>query len=1382
MTDSTSVLLLWCLLVAHIRPDMTELRTLHLPNSPLTPLSSLTITAWLNSSPQIPLSIQLFTPNDCLFRITPLNTNHFLTDFLQNHSIFPLFLTQQSTWTLITLEIDAKDEFISLKTCFGMSFLTCRQIFVQFIPIYAEKLEFLSSKNIFIQEIRGNSLENYENKEIFKDNVPENCLKKGKYEEIGRKFALISSKNTNFEDFIFDFPTKITQFSLTLWLELASNPSFSLFFPTETEDFTVTFAILPSQEYIFCINHKNCLRNRIFLASNLLFMSLSMGEKVQICVIQTETCEEIEWNSEISGEKVIFNGNGCENICFYDYFVSKTEVELTYSAENEPKNRLNRELQSSHMTKFAYTRFVTPGQTHTLSLYNNNQSTSYLDLIATFLSGTGTYNLSCYHPYPTCLILSISSVTTTTYNRIYASDAAAVGCGGLLGLITVEVVGVSGSFQVSVEGNVMCADSGSACFCGAGRYPNPSISSCTTCPVGAYECANYQTLGCIPFTVSSPFPLNTLNCATCAPNLGLNTVTGLCVTCDSSCLSCSLPNDASKCSACFPNAVLAGAAPNSCQCAPGFFAYPNIAQCGSCDSSCAQCTGVNPGQCTGCWSGASLVGGVSPGTCQCVSGTGALPNSCLCDFTCATCTAAGATNCLTCKSNAELQGASPSSCICSPGYFPFPNAASCLLCNNQCATCTGSLDTQCVSCRSGATLLGAAPNSCRCQTGFYPYPDPSLCLPCPSDCSTCTSSSKCASCFPGASLSLSFQCLCLPGYYPNPTSTTCSHCYSLCKTCSAASICDTCVSNTYLQGNLCVCNDGFYLSGESQTCIKCQTGCLICSISVCLQCESGLFIYGPYCVSDCPSGYSAIDSVSCQSVILIPPVPVLYPPKSTSLQIDFSKPMNCTISSTDISIDIKDPGQRAIAVTWSSPYFPTNQVLLTNITLDTTYITPGTTLYWVFLHPENVTDIYGVAINVVSLIGEIEPFGTNIYPNNHTNKLTATNTGRNTAIGSKSVLSLGIATSLLAGSPLGFMQMFNQLQLLTYISMSKIHLPEEFASTLAGLNAQEMVPSLFSLSNGIPTITPPDYIQEFGLETCVFLSNIVTMVLVVLGFVVFLGGIMVLFNAKNRKIVDFARRQMKKVKWSAVIEIWLTVYLDLGIFSLLQLKYLPESFSNVYLGISYVLALLFSILYAVTPIVIVVFTYWNINHFTSRTDSKFNTYWGVLYLSFRPSSRVVLYLWFPLFVVRRFVLGVTLVLAEEYPGFIVGFNTAVGGVVFMYVAIARPYQSKFAQVEAAVIEGWTFVGYLFACLFHYDVNPGDFESMAVWSIRIAVAVTATFSLLRTLVSLQVCMRWVHKRRSVASRYQIEATRTVNSGDQLQILDEFEGIINTKGPL
>jgi len=1359
-------------------------QTIPLQKAPKSPVSALILTAWANISPGTTPILQLNQAENSLIRLLTWETDSIQAEIMRRKISIPIERRREGQWRLFAAEINTEKTRMRIKLCIGDCILTCISHYIGIIGLGEDKnWELRTGNGIEGAKVQFERSFEAEIALILLERQ-ENCSKPLEIRQITTITEPNESTETDLGQWLFHFPSKSTDFTLTLWLNLSKYPYFRLILESEFSFLEAIFAVRTESEFLMCISQAKCRIVPMDVQGEWQFLSVSIGKNYQICMAGRD-CGTLPLQIEVrSAIFTISEGTKYADFRFYAGFRDIFPVFMDFQGRFLGNSLAPRQLQPSHTTKFAYTRLISSDTVQFVTLYNNNQATLYIDFTISFISGLGVYNLAVHRPYPSCSLLSISSTTATTFNRIYSSDIAAGACGGLQGALTIEITGKTGSFQYSLDVVIVCGDSGSGCFCPIGSYPNPAVSTCAVCPLGSYECANYQVLGCVSAYLAASTVPGSFSCLPCPSSQGLSTVTGLCVTCDPTCQACTLPSDPTKCSVCYPNAVLTATPPASCVCIPGYFAFPTMAQCNSCDLSCAQCTGVGVNLCTGCWPGAVLVAGISPGTCQCSPVSSALPYSCLCANTCLVCTGPSPNGCTRCKSNAGLQGTAPSACACLSGFFQFPDASNCLACSNQCLTCTGSLSTQCTKCKSGAMLSAQLSGTCVCSPGFYPYPDPSSCLPCASHCATCLSPSQCLTCCPGASLSSANQCLCLSSYFPSPDASHCSRCYALCSTCSNGSTCDSCISNSVLLSAICVCIDGYFLSSQLETCQKCKFGCSICTSFTCIQCVSGLLLYDDSCVSECPNGYSALDTLSCQSIQAIPPVPSLSLPSSTSLAVDFSKPMNCSLTSTDIIVDIQDPLLGPVGVTWTDPYFPTLERLTVDITIDTTYIQAGTKLYLTFLVPAKVTDVYGVAVEIGTLQADMKPYGSAPY-NKSSTSLVDTEVGTATSTGSKAAISVGLASSLLAGNPLSFMQVFNQMQLLSYLSMSKMSLPQDFASTLAALNVQGMFPSVFSPSSGVPSLTPPQYMQDFGLETCAFLSNITTMLMVLMGQVVVCAGLMVAVNVKNRRIATMARRQLGKVKWAAVVQTWLTIYLDVGVFSLIQLRYPRDSFPDIYLGISYIFALLAACLFAATPVFLLIFTYWNINRFTSRSDSLFNAHWGVLYQPFRLSDRLLLFIWYPLFAIRRFALGTSLVLAADFPSFVAFFNTSIAGLVtstqiFVYIALIRPYESKFDQIEALLIEGFTFLGYFLACLLHIRVDFGQFEAGAVWCIRVAVLVTVALAVARTLVSLRMCMKWLHKKKHVAFKYQMEASRSVTSGENLN-RDEVEGIIDTKGP-
>ncbi|EWS75215.1 leishmanolysin family protein (macronuclear) [Tetrahymena thermophila SB210] len=343
---------------------------------------------------------------------------------------------------------------------------------------------------------------------------------------------------------------------------------------------------------------------------------------------------------------------------------------------------------------------------------------------------------------------------------------------------------------------------------------------------------------------------NSTQCLTCETGYTLDVASSQCLPqCDSSCLTCSKPNDANSCLSCKDGSFLNG-----------------LSQCQPCKSPCSKCNGLAD-KCTACITNYNLnislqscspVCDSSCKTCSeaqdaskclsCQDGFFLISNTCQkCKQPCQTCQDQ-ADKCLSCISNDfkydALQFKCTSSCHSSCKTCTGPSQSNCTSCfdsfyldNNQCQTCLSPCDNcsisqdNCTSCINGYNLNSnkceiicdsscqtcsapKSPNSCTsCKDGFYL--DKGQCKPCQSPCSKCSSSeTQCTDCISNYKLA-SNQCIPI--------------CDKSCKNCSKP-----------IDSNFCLsCFDGYYLSGSQ--CLKCNSPCETCETnsSKCLTCQTG---------------------------------------------------------------------------------------------------------------------------------------------------------------------------------------------------------------------------------------------------------------------------------------------------------------------------------------------------------------------------------------------------------------------------------------------------------------------------------------------------------------------------------------------------------------
>ncbi|KAL4435263.1 hypothetical protein ABPG74_017355 [Tetrahymena malaccensis] len=401
-------------------------------------------------------------------------------------------------------------------------------------------------------------------------------------------------------------------------------------------------------------------------------------------------------------------------------------------------------------------------------------------------------------------------------------------------------------------------------------------SACQSCSPGYYLNSQSQCQPCT--SPCSTCQTSSTNCNSCITNYNLIGSQCFPTNCDSSCLTCSVPQN-----------------PNNCtSCRNGFY-LNSVQQCQPCDSTtsfCQNCVSLSS-YCTSCVSNYQLIG--------------------------STCKPICAQNCATCTQPLLMAFCT----ACQDGYFL--NSGNCTPCQQPCKTCDQSSGTICKSCISQYTLIGtncvlACDPSCsqcsqpnnsnacqQCSPNYFQPINTTSCQQCganciqcqgmPENCSICQNnytsingvcvfncSSNCRTCVD----QYQFKCLsCYNGYYLDTLLQVCVKCTSPCNLCSSASICLSCLPNYQLNSatNQCLpicdvscaanqcsvpqsqtsctaCNPNYFLQVTSnpsspgsniQKCIQCQSPCQNCtgSANFCTSCVTYYVLQGNTCVPNC---------------------------------------------------------------------------------------------------------------------------------------------------------------------------------------------------------------------------------------------------------------------------------------------------------------------------------------------------------------------------------------------------------------------------------------------------------------------------------------------------------------------------------------------------
>ena len=727
------------------------------------------------------------------------------------------------------------------------------------------------------------------------------------------------------------------------------------------------------------------------------------------------------------------------------------------------------------------------------------------------------------------------------------------------------------------------------CVCNSGFYANGSAQNCEGCDSACASCSGSLSSQC---TLCQANASGAPGTCTCVAGYFPNPTAAVCSQCHPTCGSCSV-SGAGGCSTCYPGAALASGPPGLCACLPGSVPNPDSSHCTSaaaCNYTCLACAlPLDSTKCTSCFSYASSV--TNPGSCVCDLNATPSPNTanCLpCHNTCFGCAVAGdMRKCTACQGLAVLSGPSPSSCICPDGAIPNPDAASCLQCHKVCLLCVAEGEASCSKCRGNAFLKGPPPNSCECSPGFFASPDPSSCLPCSSTCNTCANSIECLSC----------------------------------------------KAHAFLLENQCICSLGTFPSPDASLCVPCAAPCSACLATGCSSCHPPYVLAQGACLDRCPPASLPSEGV-CRPVDSTPAVPTLTVDITNDLQVSFDKAMIFTLKSSDISVDVIDASEIRYHVSWSEPVVDSTQSFYVTLSFNSTALPADNQVIFEFLSPNDITDIARVPITVSVLRGVLYPFGESEERPSYKSSQMASALG-------PSCLAAGLSSALLSGNPRALWSIINQLELITFIPMSAIDIPEELVDVLNSL-IESLVPDPFESVKiqHKKCRDLPKFARKYRTNSSVFLSNAGMSLGVGVFFLLLYLCVALLCLLPIAWVRVYCRKRLKVLRRAVSVRWWVQSYLNILVFSSLQLYvgFDLDCLKDPYLDVNSLLSLLGLALCVITPIAYFVFHTTHLKAILTRCDQTFNQNWSELYHNLRPNSYSAsfLVLFFHLFLLVTF--------------------------------------------------------------------------------------------------------------------------------------------------
>ena len=520
---------------------------------------------------------------------------------------------------------------------------------------------------------------------------------------------------------------------------------------------------------------------------------------------------------------------------------------------------------------------------------------------------------------------------------------------------------------------------------------------------------------------------------------------------------------------------------------------------------------------------------------------------------------------LNCKVNMHGEN---NSCICDSGYYLLDNLNECVSCTYPCNTCLSL--SKCLTCVEVLMEVNEN-NECTCKKGFYlsKKADEQYCLECKQPCNECLNLDFCLSCYDnGMSLyngvckmkcfngvwnEINKNCICEYGMYVekyDEESFICKKCEPECESCLNKTYCLSCLTNFTLsneQDGICVksCNPGFYL--QNNLCLKCNTLCNDCKNSTfCYSCIDNSIKIKNICY--CKNHTKFIKN-RCQDMFFI----FRLKQKNLNIFINFNETLPDYLEESNISVSIEGITKYSFSFMSSSlktsiislkpnENIPNNTKLTVEITEKTFYSSIDSKL---LEHKQSILlneYILTKSSNLIELAGKLaKPI-------------------------SQASTSTSVGLSIIS-NPASAWVLINTLQLIIYLPISSNNLSQNLRDFCASFGDFNLLPNLFLyMFSESSSSRPSKNEREVGIDTSVFFINAGKNFTLLISFVFLYPLIFILWKLQLGKLSQRLLKILKNYKYGIFIRYLIQSYLDLLIFSIIQIRSdinMPSGYFNL---------------------------------------------------------------------------------------------------------------------------------------------------------------------------------------------------------------------------
>ena len=433
-----------------------------------------------------------------------------------------------------------------------------------------------------------------------------------------------------------------------------------------------------------------------------------------------------------------------------------------------------------------------------------------------------------------------------------------------------------------------------------------------------------------------------------------------------------------------------------------------------------------------------------------------------------------------------------------------------------------------------------------------------MCKPCHDDCSTCTNPNQCSTCISENSYPDGESgCICEIGYYnisslASPKS--CKPCTNRCQSCLDKDLCLNCKGvNTKLIKGICDCEPGYYFKSDSSidceicitfkeakscrkdcgkgkawfnlNCVYCSDYCLDCDDSLfCIECKEGMKIDNGKCV--CLKAQNLLNGECVYQYFELS----LAIGQNNTMFLEFNEELESDLELDRLKLYI-DGSSKEIGLEKKG-----NRNYAVNLKESKFFI---------------ITTAFSLSLNSPiyssnnSVLKSYEYYG-DFLPS------PATPFAKAIKSTMKGVMSSTFASSMLS-NPASCWILLNTIQIIIYLPLSPLKYPSKILEFLQSLAGYSIVPNLMEFLFDAETSSNPDQrLERVGLSTTVFWIN-VGQSFVMLIFNLILWPFL-FAGSKLPYLSPFCIKLMRNYRYNLFIRFWVEVYLELGLFSMIQIQ------------------------------------------------------------------------------------------------------------------------------------------------------------------------------------------------------------------------------------